>query len=263
MKNRVLCFAVFFLFCLSLSSSAQYDVTKVDKKAVALYEKAMELTDASKYKEAIAFLQQAVARDEKYIDAYLSIAGIYGQLKDYPQSVSFYEKAFVMDTAYTADPGLQLPYSINLAGKGDFARALEVVNKILATPNLHPTTKKAAEYRQKSFQFALDYAKSHPTTNYVFAPHNLGDAINSSESEYFPSMPIDGKLLVYTRRVANMNEDFFGSEKDNTGWINAIRLPGNINTSQNEGAQAISQDGEWLVFTGCNRQDGEGSCDLY
>ena len=25
----------------------------------------------------------------------------------------------------------------------------------------------------------------------------------------------------------------------------------------------ISQDGEWLVFTGCNRPDGFGSCDLY
>lgn len=40
-------------------------------------------------------------------------------------------------------------------------------------------------------------------------------------------------------------------------------MPGAINTPQNEGAQNISQDGEWLVFTGCNRPDGEGSCDLY
>jgi Tol biopolymer transport system component len=25
----------------------------------------------------------------------------------------------------------------------------------------------------------------------------------------------------------------------------------------------ISQDGEWLVFTACNRKDGWGSCDIY
>jgi outer membrane protein OmpA-like peptidoglycan-associated protein len=98
---------------------------------------------------------------------------------------------------------------------------------------------------------------------YVFAPKNVGDAINSSESEYFPSMPIDGKLLVYTRRVNNFNEDFFGSEKVGANWDKAVRLPGSINTQQNEGAQNISQDGEWLVFTGCNRPDGAGSCDLY
>jgi outer membrane protein OmpA-like peptidoglycan-associated protein len=38
---------------------------------------------------------------------------------------------------------------------------------------------------------------------------------------------------------------------------------GSINTPQNEGAQNISQDGNWLVFTACNRQEGFGSCDLY
>ena len=221
----------------------------------------MEFAEASKYKESISLLQQAIARDENYIDAYLSLAGIYGQLKDYNNSVTTYEKAFAMDTAYTFD--FLLPYTINLAGKGEFEKALLQVNRILQKPNLHSTTKKAAEYRKSSFQFAVDYAKTHPNTSYVFAPKNVGDAINSAESEYFPTMPIDGKLLVYTRRVNNFNEDFFGSERSTTGWINAVPLPGNINTSLNEGAQNISQDGEWLVFSGCNRQDGAGSCDLY
>ena len=36
-----------------------------------------------------------------------------------------------------------------------------------------------------------------------------------------------------------------------------------INTSLNEGAQCISPDGMFLVFTACNRPDGKGSCDLY
>jgi outer membrane protein OmpA-like peptidoglycan-associated protein len=262
MKNRVILLSTCLLLVIT-SSFAQYNPEKVDKKAVAFYDKAMELADLNKYKEAIGMLQQAIARDNNYIDAYLSMAGIYGQLKDYPQSVAVYEKAFAMDTAYTNDPGLWLPYAINLAGKGDFDKALQTVNRILEMPNLHPTTKKAAEYRQKSFRFAVEQSKKRTGSNYVFAPRNLGDAINSVESEYFPTMPIDGKLLVYTRRLNNMNEDFFGSERDKTGWINAVRLPGNINTSQNEGAQNISQDGEWLVFTGCNREDGQGSCDLY
>jgi outer membrane protein OmpA-like peptidoglycan-associated protein/tetratricopeptide (TPR) repeat protein len=246
---------------LSFSSSAQSDLTKVDKKAVALYEKALELADVNKYPEAIAVLQQAIGRDDHYIDAYLSLAGIYGQLKDYNQSVSTYEKAMALDAAYTVD--YLLPYAINLAGKGDFEKALQVVNTVLARPNLHPTTKKAAEFRQKTFQFAVDYAKTHPDRNYVFAPQNLGDAVNSAELEYFPSMPIDGKLLVFTRRVNNFNEDFFASEREGTTWNKAVRLPGAINTQQNEGAQNISQDGEWLVFTGCNRPDGQGSCDIY
>jgi outer membrane protein OmpA-like peptidoglycan-associated protein len=31
----------------------------------------------------------------------------------------------------------------------------------------------------------------------------------------------------------------------------------------NEGAQNISQDGQWLIFTGCNFPEGYGNCDLY
>jgi len=36
-----------------------------------------------------------------------------------------------------------------------------------------------------------------------------------------------------------------------------------INTHLNEGAQTISGDGKLFIFTGCNRKDGVGSCDLY
>lgn len=247
------------LLLISLFASAQYDPDKIDKKAIAFYNRGLELADAEKYKEAIASLNEAIHRDPAYIDAYLSLAGVYGQLKDYTQSVAFYEKATGMDAAYTAES--LLPYAINLAGTGNFEKALQTINSLLAKPGLDARTQKAAEYRQKAFQFGLDFTKAHGT--YTFAPQNLGDSINTTESEYFPTMPVDGKLLVYTRRLGGLNEDFFGSEKTGTSWTKSIRLPGNINTPQNEGAQNISSDGQWLVFTGCNRPDGEGSCDIY
>ncbi len=259
MKNLFLFLSLNLI--LHLSASAQYDVTKVDRKAVAIYEKALEFADANQYKQSVALLQQAISRDDRYMDAYLSLAGVYGQLKEYGLSVSAYEKAFTIDSVYGAD--FWLPYSINLAGKGEFEKALQTVNKILAKPNLNSTTKKAAEYRQKTFQFAVDYSKTHASSGYVFAPKNLGDGVNTTESEYFPSMPIDGKILVFTRRLRNMNEDFFASEKTSTGWSAAVPLPGGVNTSLNEGAQNISQDGTLLVFAACNRQDGQGNCDLY
>jgi outer membrane protein OmpA-like peptidoglycan-associated protein len=40
-------------------------------------------------------------------------------------------------------------------------------------------------------------------------------------------------------------------------------MEGDVNTPQNEGAQMISQDGQWLVFTGCYRPGGYGACDIY
>ena len=43
----------------------------------------------------------------------------------------------------------------------------------------------------------------------------------------------------------------------------AAPLGGNVNTDENEGAQMISQDGEWLVFAASNRKDGWGGFDIY
>jgi outer membrane protein OmpA-like peptidoglycan-associated protein len=63
--------------------------------------------------------------------------------------------------------------------------------------------------------------------------------------------------------VNSVNEDFYESSRVDNSWRPAKSLPGDINTMLNEGAQNISQDGEWLIFTGCNFPEGHGSCDLY
>ena len=260
MKNRKLILS-FFLLLISGTILAQYDVSKINKKAVESYTKAIEKAQDGNFKEGIALMEDAITRDPKYIDAYLSLAGMYGQIKNRNLSVATYEKAFLIDSNYTSD--YRLPYSINLAGIGEFEKALNTVNALLSRSNISPNTKKAATYRQKTYQFAIDYAKNENIKDYVFKPTNLGDGINTSESEYFPSLPIDGKELIFTRRLNNYNEDFFLSEGVNNGWEKARRLNGSINTSENEGAQMISQDGQWLVFTGCNRPNGAGSCDIY
>ena len=259
MKNLVLS-----LVALLLTSNflfGQYDVSKINKKAIEAYNKGLEKAQDGKYKEAIESLTEAINRDPKYIDAYLSLAGVYGQTKDHKQSAATYEKAFALDSNYTSD--YRLPYSINLAGLGQFDKSLTTINALLSRTNISPNTRKAATYRQKTYQFAVDYTKNEAIKNYLFQPQNLGDGINTSESEYFPSLPIDGRELIFTRRLNNHNEDFFLSESNTAGWEKARRLNGSINTDANEGAQMISQDGQWLVFTGCNRPNGAGSCDIY
>lgn len=260
MKNRILILLFPIIFS-GITATAQYDQTKINKKAVEAYNKALEKAQDGKYKEAIESLKEAIQRDGKYIDAYLSLAGLYGQIKDHQQSIATYEKAFALDQKYTAE--YHLPYSINLAGLGQFQKAYDVITAYLTNYTPSPNARKAAEYRKKTYQFALDFEKSQPNKTYVFAPQNLGDAINSKESEYFPTIPIESDKIVFTRRLNNFNEDFFGAIKEGATWTASRPLPGNINTPQNEGAQNISQDGTVLVFTACNREGGLGGCDLY
>ena len=260
MKNHRILFVALLVLCIGrVQAQYHYDPDKVPKKAGQLYSKALELAQNDDFKGGIAVLQQAVRADPQFEDAYLSIAGMYGELKDYQAAIDNYEKAKAIDSAYFMD--YNLPYSINLAGKGAFDQALTAVNVFLTISNLNETSKKAGEYRQRCYRFALDYAASHP--GYSFHPQNLGDSINSEVSEYYPTITIDGDKFIYTRRVNNFNEDFYESDKENGVWRRSVSLPGSINTNQNEGAQNISQDGQWLIFTGCNFPDGHGSCDLY
>src|SRR5688500_1311026 len=117
-----------FVTCLSLYSSLaqSYDPGKVDKKATALYNQAMEKAQEGHLTNAADLLQQAIQIDDKYLDAYLSLAGVYGQLKNYKASTEYYEKAFAKDADYTIE--YKLPYSINLAGQGEFDKALQAIN---------------------------------------------------------------------------------------------------------------------------------------
>ncbi|MES1215718.1 MAG: OmpA family protein [Bacteroidota bacterium] len=260
---RVFLYFTFFTLYVASSSFAQsYDPAKVNKKAVALYNQAMERIQDDNFTLAIGLLLQCIDIDKNYLPAYLSLGGVYGELKKYKSSTDYYEKAFALDSATTIE--YKIPYSINLAGQGEFEKALGAINELLEKkPPKNPNTFKSATYRKRSYEFAIENARNNVNKSYVFAPQNMGDAINSAESEFFPSLTIDGNELVFTRKLNGRNEDFFHSHKKANGWDKARPVEGNLNTDQNEGGQNISQDGQWLVFTGCNRRDGFGGCDLY
>jgi outer membrane protein OmpA-like peptidoglycan-associated protein/tetratricopeptide (TPR) repeat protein len=240
----------------------QHPAKQINKKIIKQYENAIFTAQEGNLTEAIQLLNKVIAADTLFVDAYLSIAGIYGQLKNYSLSVANYEKALTIDEANSSE--YRLPYSINLAGLGNFDKALEAINIFLIDPRINESSIKAANFRKKTYQFALDYAKTHNNTTYTFNPINLGDSINTIYPEYFPSLTIDEQQLVFTRQVQFRNEDFFGAAKINLGgWEAAKPLPGAINTPRNEGAQSISADGKLLVFTSCDAPDGVGDCDLY
>jgi outer membrane protein OmpA-like peptidoglycan-associated protein/tetratricopeptide (TPR) repeat protein len=242
------------------SASAQwYDPSKVPVKLGYKYGEALNEAKLRNYTKALQQLDECIAADAKFVDAWLSKAGIYSEMKQYPQSVELYQKAEQLDSVYCRS--FFLPYSIALAGNGNFEEALQKVNRFLQIPNLNERPFKSAGYRKKCYEFAI--ANKAAGQTFRITPQNLGDSINSSASEYFPSLTVDGNTLVYTRRVNNRNEDFYISSKKNNQWSKSVPLPGDLNTEDNEGAQNISQDGTLLVFTGCNMEDGEGSCDIY
>ncbi|MFC4262233.1 OmpA family protein [Ferruginibacter yonginensis] len=250
-----------FIFTLPLVTQAQwYNPDKVNKKAATIFEKAYQEAIEGKYNESITHVSEAIKIDPQYLDAYYARASVYTIIKNYKAAVGDYEAAIQKDTVYARE--YYLSYAIVLAGNGQFEKALAFTNKFLAIPNLNEQNKKAGNTRKKSFEFALQFAAAHQNDGYTFNPINMGDSINSGALEYLPSITVDGNKMIFNRRI-NGDEDFYESIKVNGVWQNALPVAGKLNTNLNEGAQNISQDGEWLIFTGCNYPEGYGSCDLY
>jgi len=245
-----------------LSHGQDYDPSKVAKKTRELYDQAIERAQDGNLTMAVGLLQKCVEADKRFAEAYLALGGAYSQLKSHAASIKSYEAAFAIDSNYSIT--YKIPYAANLAATGEFEKALAAVESVLARN--YPESSsiyKTAQARRKTYLFATSYAKTNPSANYVFAPQNLGAGVNSSDPEYFPSLTIDGSELVFTRRVNNHNEDFYSSNQVNQQWNKAQPLAGGVNTPDNEAAQNISQDGQWLVFSAYNRPQGFGNFDIF
>ncbi|TMI66078.1 MAG: flagellar motor protein MotB [Bacteroidetes bacterium] len=263
MKNNL---SLVFLACCQLLIansilSQHYNPAKINKKAQQYFSSGMAKADEGSFAEAISLLEIAIYTDTGYVDAYMALGSVYNQQKKYQLATEYYEQAIARDSVYTKP--YRLSYSLALAGKGDFKKALSVVDQYLTDPKLSPGGRKRAEDRKHNYEFGVEFEKKNAGKKYLFDPKNLGDGINSKYSEYFPSLTIDGSEFMITRKLSAINEDFFTSKKQNNQWTTTIPLPGDVNTDMNEGALMISQDGQVLTFAAFGRPGGRGNFDIY
>ena len=264
MTSRIIVLYIVVVLFPVLVAAQAYNPDKVSRKALQLYEKAFQKANENQTKEAVTLLQEATSADENYADAWIALGRLQLELKNYPYSVTCFKRAQFIDLNYFKPHWLS--YASGLAGTGDFIKALEITDKYIDQVKPTGLQLELALTRKRSYTFAVQQEKEQQSEKNTvgFAPKNLGATVNSKMSEYLPSQTIDGTQLFFTRRVDTYNEDFYGSSRQKTSpWENAQPLKGSLNTPQSEGAMMISQDGNWLVFTGCYRPDSYGGCDLY
>jgi outer membrane protein OmpA-like peptidoglycan-associated protein len=251
-------FLFIFLLLLSVSVFAQqkrYSTT--DQEAIKYYARANQSLDDRLYDEAITQLEQAVKADPKFIEAHAQLADVLRMRHIYKPAITHFLKVIELDPEYNRSVYLKIgDCEITSA---QYEPALHHLEKYLTYPNI---TAQNTAYAQKLIadcKFSIQ-ALTHPVT---FVPINMGAEINTAADEYLPVATADEGTLIFTRKIEN-NEDFYKSIKLNNQWQNAQYLSNIINTpTYNEGAQSISQDGKYLFFTGCNRPDGLGRCDIY
>ncbi len=251
MRYKTLIFVLFLAF-MAGNLSAQ------NNKAVKEIQNAKEAIGNNDMPRAWQHISKALKYDPNYVDALL-MAGDYKMYEEKPaEGIPYYEKALGTSGKTFIKYKLALAYRDVLRYDDglNLLREYETERQIPAD--------KQAEFNllMASMAFGAEAVK----TPVPFNPQDLGSGVNTVAIEYFPSINARGDVLVITRRMTTgdkQDEDFYASTLGENGWKEMERLDGFLNTSDNEGAQSLSADGTELYFTGCHRQDGFGSCDIY
>ncbi len=223
------------------------------------YNNAQNFLDKGGYDDALTQLKQAVDADPSFQMAYFQMGDIFRRQKNYQKSKAVYLQAIALNMPVDARVYYGLGESQLLTG--DYAEALQNFNAFIA--NYQGKDQRIVVRTQKYLEdckFSIEAIKNPQP----FQPLNMGSNVNSKYREYFPALTADGNTMIYSR-VIEGNEDFLISTRlKDKSWTAAKPLSNNINTKEyNEGAQSLSPDGKYLFFTGCNRPDGMGSCDIY
>lgn len=250
-------------------SIAQGDVSSKDKKAAKYYQTGKEYYDSRNNELAEINLLKALERDPNFAEAELLLAYIYQDQGIFPEAIVHYEKAININPDFF--PEMHSSVGLLLLNEGKYEKAKKYFEQYLTYRSSPLMMKDLALDGLDDCYFAIEALKN-PVP---FKPINMGEGVNSQNPEYYPSLSVDGKTLLYTRRlsskssVSGFNEDFYVSRHNGKEWTKSYNLSG-VNSNNNEGAPTLSADGQLLIFTICEEfgnygmgKKGYGSCDLF
>jgi outer membrane protein OmpA-like peptidoglycan-associated protein len=248
-------------------SSAQKKYSIKSKRAIKNYELAAESYRYMDNSEALSYLEEATEQSPKFIEAWLFKADVLHQMGSTDLEIEAYQKAIAIDANYFANVHFNLANAYFRIGA--YEKALVKYKDFLALPKISGRNENLAKKGIANCQFAIR-SMANPVD---FKPENLGDNVNSTFDEYWPSLTADESLLVFTRLITESKEssevslkpqeDFYVSHWSDSLWLSAKPLSEIINTKNNEGAQSITADGKYMYFTACDRADSYGRCDIY
>lgn len=274
-----------FILSLLLASCATAQYSTSSKKAIKLFEQGRLAPSQSidptnnypNYREGIRYMDMALEKDPTFWEAHMMAGEFYEYLHEYKEAIEHYEAALAINPQHNTSGSAyfflaNLQYTV-----GDYESSLKNIDIFVQNRNANPDLVAEAEKIRSSCSFAAE-ALMHPLD---FNPINIGPGINTKDPEYFPTITVDGKTILFTRRIEDdrvpnykQQEDFFVSQLSNKNiWSKAVPMPSNVNTVLNEGAPTISADGRSLIFVACSDQSGnneygenrygKGSCDLF
>lgn len=236
------CFAIGIVWgCLSVAAGQD-----MDKKFQRQFQVIKELVRQRNYDAAIQVLDKMGNDAGRYAEFSFLRADIYDRLGDTDREIEAIHQGLLLDSVHYTN------YYYFLGecyfGRGDYVNARQNY-KLYLERDTKLSRKEAANHRVINCDFAqkaLMTQEKRPVELYI----------GSDKDVYWPSLDVTGRTVLYTC-LDKGNEDIW-SYRDGAG------IPLNFNTTEgNEGTQSLTADGQMMYFTGCERPDSRGSCDIY
>lgn len=253
------------MFFVPFLAFSQENLTSKNKKALKEYADGITFLDGYNYQEAEKAFIKATELDQKFIEAYIMLATLHEEQKNYSKSLEYYDKSFQIDEKFYPK---NFFHAGNIALKiGEYEKARTYFSSYINSKGIMPANKMQADRAIAICEFAIDQIKNPKDFN----PKPIGSGINTDKSEYMPVLTADESTIIFTKELehpettnpSGLQEDFYISKYVDGEWTVAVPLSNNLNTPGNEGAHTISPDGKTIYFTACDRKDGKGSCDIY
>ncbi|MFO7575677.1 MAG: OmpA family protein [Bacteroidales bacterium] len=237
------------------------------QRALRAYTEAKRAYEFYDYRVAEQRLREAISIDEGFFEAYVLLAEMSFDRRQFDSAVENYRKALEINKDQ-----YKLGYyylGVSEFNTGQYEAAFESLKRFLSTDEGSEKLRTEAATRIENCLFAFE-AIRNPV---AFNPVNMGDSINTRFNEYSPAITADGNTLMFTREIETggneyfsgmKQEDFYISFRKSDGtWTRAASVGAPLNTRGNEGAQTIGPGGQYMFFTACDRPDGLGRCDIY
>lgn len=260
-------YRILLLVLLSLSGYAQQTqntLSTKSRKAIELYTEADNFRVRGQYDIAISLLQQAISKDDAFVEAYYRLGLVYMNMRTYAKAIEVFEQGLSLAQDLRRQKVFWYDLGEAYINTGAYDKAMKVLSAYVNNESQNRARLERATQLFRSAEFAFNNKDN--TAGY--RQRELGDTVNRFPMQYFPVLTADQQQLIYTRRLSpdpNADEDLVVSLKDAQGrWTPPVSISTVINTrTGNEGTCTVSADGRKLIFTSCVGRPGFGSCDLY
>lgn len=257
---------ILLLFILASFVPSQMCAQK-SSKAAPLCEKAKKAMQLQDFTKAMDYLNQAQSKDPDYADIYIMKGDIFNFTLRSDLAMVNYQRA--IDLIGDPDPMLYYIAGNEGAKCGEYEYALKTLQHFLQKGLQYSDVLPEVQKTIANCKFAIE-AKKNPMQYELV---NLGRNINSEWDEYLAAITADDEQIVFTvKRPRDKGtvcafclneEDLYASRKSVGEWLPREALSAPVKSGYNEGAQCLSPDGKYLLYTMCDADFGMGSCDLY